>query len=171
MNIRRAVLSDLSDLVLLHREVQMMHAHALPDRFREDVTDEALGEVIRGTIESPSSCLLVAENGTVAGFLSAEFRDRPEIWCAEARRSIYLNSIVVAFEFRRRGVACALLEALRTVAEQEKVAGMELDVWRFNTEAREAFQKLEFVSLWERMVFAPAAKDPSDSFPANSNPE
>ena len=54
MNIRRAVLSDLSDLVLLHREVQMMHAHALPDRFREDVTDEALGEVIRGTIESPS---------------------------------------------------------------------------------------------------------------------
>lgn len=160
MNIRLANPSDLPELVSLRREVHSLHAQALPDRFRADTPDEEFADSIRRVIDSPSSCLLICGDDEVRGFLSADFRDREANWCTPARRVCYLSEIVVSPRFRRRGVARELFEALGIEVARRKAASIELEVWNFNNEAREAFHRMGFQPLFERMVFRPAQNSP-----------
>lgn len=156
MKIRPATIADVPELVSLNSAVQRMHVDAFPERFRKDAPDGAVADAFLEMIRSESTYWLVAEEGPVAGFLSAEFRQRDESWCMKPHRACYLSGIVVLPEFRRRGIAQALLEELKTEASRRDVAQIELDVWSFNEEAKEAFQKLGFHPIMERMIISAA---------------
>jgi ribosomal protein S18 acetylase RimI-like enzyme len=151
MKLRRATLSDVPVLVSLNRETQDMHAAAFPGRFRRDTPEASVASAFSAMIDAPSSYWLVAEVGPPVGFLSAEFCVREESWCSVSRRVCYLAAIIVAHEFRRRGIARALLGELKREAGVRGVTDIELDVWAFNESARTAFTKLGFRSLMERM--------------------
>jgi ribosomal protein S18 acetylase RimI-like enzyme len=154
MKIRRATLSDLPALVALNRLVQAMHAAALPGTFRQDPPDEVVTDAFKGAIEAPSSCWLLAEESGVAGYLSADFRERAETWYMIPHRVCYLGGIVVAPHCRRKGIARALLAELKREAHVRGVARIELDVWTFNERAKAAFAKLGFHSVMERMALS-----------------
>jgi ribosomal protein S18 acetylase RimI-like enzyme len=156
MNLRRASAADIPALVSLNREVQAMHANAFPERFKPDVPDEMVARAFLASIQAPSSLWLIAEEEEqISGFLSAEFREREESWCAASHLLCYLAGIVVAPGFRRRGIARALLENLKREAQARGVDRIELDVWACNEGARQAFTNLGFQRLMERMALRP----------------
>lgn len=159
MIIRWATISDVPQLVALNRAVQGMHADAFPERFRRDVPEQAVADAFTAMLQATSSFWLVAEEEQVVGFLSAEFREHGESWCLVPRRMCYLAGIVVAPGFRHRGIARALVAALQREASARGVASIELDVWAFNDEAREAFVKLGFKPLMEKMALLAKAAD------------
>lgn len=152
VKIRRAILADAPVLVSLNRGVQEMHADAFPERFRRDVPAETVTAAFRAMIAAPSSYWLVAEEKQPIGFLSAEFRQRDESWCVASHRMCYLAGIVVAPDYRQRGIARALLEELKREVAAQGVAGIELDVWTFNESAKRAFIQLGFRPLMEKMT-------------------
>jgi len=155
MKIRRAKSADVPRLVVLNRALQDAHAEALPKKFRRDVPEEVVARAFVAMMEAASSHWLVAEvDEKIAGFLSGEFREREESWCVKAHRVCYLAAIVVAPEFRRRGIARALLEELKREVAARGVDFIELDVWAFNEEAWRAFAKLGFERVMERMMLA-----------------
>lgn len=151
MEIRCACPSDLANLVALQQEAQELHAEAHPERFRRNPPDESLAEFLSGVIDSPSSRLLVADEGAPVGFVSADFRHREENWCSVSRESCYLSSLCVALAFRRTGVARLLIEALQREAITRGCPEIELDVWTFNGPARGLFASLGFQPLFERL--------------------
>lgn len=159
MKIRPATIADVPELVSLNRDVQRMHADAFPSRFRKDARDAEVADAFLDTIRLETSYWLVAEEGSVAGFLSSEFRQRDESWFMEPHRVCYLAGIVVSPEFRRRGIARALFEELKAEANRRNVAQVDLDVWSFNEEAKETFEKLGFHRIMERMTAAAATPD------------
>ena len=159
MEIRRARPSDLATLVALHQEAQELHADAHPGRFRRNPPDEDLAVYLSGMIDSPSSLILVADEGAPVGFVSADFRHREENWCSVSRENCYLASLCVAPAFRRTGVARRLIEALQHEAINRGCPEIELDVWNFNTPARGLFAELGFQPLFERLSLR---HDPSD---------
>jgi ribosomal protein S18 acetylase RimI-like enzyme len=151
MKIRPATVSDVHALVALNRIVQDMHVNAFPDRFRRDAPQQVVADAFSEKIQSPTSYWLVAEEEEPIAFLSADFLEREESWHSVARRVCYLAGIVVAPAFRRRGIARALFEALQQEADARGMT-VELDVWAFNDEAKEAFSRLGFHRVMERMV-------------------
>lgn len=154
MRIRQATLSDIPALVGMNRIVHAMHAAAVPRIFRKDPPDQMVADVFKAAIESSSSYWLLAENEEAVAFLSAEFRARAETWYMIPNQVCYLSEIVVAPCFRRNGVARALLAELKREANRRGVTRIELDVWTFNHEARQAFANLGFRSAMERMVLS-----------------
>jgi diamine N-acetyltransferase len=167
MKIRRAEISDVPHLVALNRLAQEMHATAFPGRFRRDAPVPVVAGAFTAMIEASSSYWLVAGEQDPVGFLSAEFREGGESWCLVPRRMCYLAGIVVAPDFRRKGVARALVAALRREADSRGVGQIELDVWAFNDEAKAVFAKLGFKPLMERMALS--AGGPKQA-PANPKP-
>lgn len=153
MTIRPATPADIPQLVALNRVAQALHAAALPERFRADAPDAEVARAFQTALESPSACWLVAApaDGPLSGFLSAEFRAREASWCLVAHRVCYLSALVVAPRHQRRGTARALVAALRHAAAARGIADLELDVWTFNTPARQAFARLGFTPLMERL--------------------
>ncbi len=151
MKIRPATPADLPSLVSLLREVQSLHAHALPERFRADTADAEFSDVLSQLLASPATCVLVAAGPTIAGFLNAELRERDANWCTPACRYCHLSGIVVAPAYRRQGVGRLLIEALQSELTRQGITKMELEVWDFNSGAREAFETLGFQPLFHRM--------------------
>jgi ribosomal protein S18 acetylase RimI-like enzyme len=154
MKIRRATVEDVPAMVELNQVVHGMHAAAAPEILRKDPRDEVVAEAFKEAIRSSSSYWLVAEEEQVVAFLSAEFRQRAETWYMMAHSMCYLGGIIVAPEFRRKGVARALVSELRREACARGVTRIELDVWKFNEEARRAFAGLGFHPVMERMVLS-----------------
>jgi diamine N-acetyltransferase len=161
MNIRRATALDIPALVALNRDAQHSHASAFPERFRSDVPEQIMASAFSEMIQSPKSYWLVAEESQPIAFLNADFVERPESWHSPTRRVCYLAGIVVAPAFRRQGIARALLATLQREADSRQAANIELDVWSFNDEAREAFRKLGFHRIMERMALARAEPNSS----------
>jgi diamine N-acetyltransferase len=154
MKIRPATISDVDLLVALNRVAQDRHAEAFPDRFRRDAPDAVVAEAFARMLQAPSAFWLVAEQEQPVGFLSAEFREQAASWCLAPRRSCYLAAIVVAPAVRRQGVARALVAALQREVRVRDVAAIDLDVWSFNDEARQAFAQLGFRRIMERMTLS-----------------
>ncbi len=154
MKIRQATVSDVPMLVALNRIAQDMHADAFPERFRRDAPEQVVADAFAATFQSSTSYWLVAEEEQPIAFLSADFCERKESWHSVSRRVCYLAGIVVAPSFRRRGIARTLLAALKQEADARGVGCIELDVWTFNDGAREAFAKLGFNRLMERMALS-----------------
>jgi ribosomal protein S18 acetylase RimI-like enzyme len=69
-----------------------------------------------------------------------------------AHRVCYLAGIFVAPAYRRQGLARALLAELKRAAAARGVKSIELDVWAFNEQARQAFVRLGFCGVMERMT-------------------
>ena len=157
MKIRRATVSDVHALVALNRIVHDVHAEAFPERFKRGAPDDEVADAFKLMLQAASSYWLVAEQGQPIGFLSAEFREQGESWCLVPRQVCYLAGIVVAPRFRRGGIARALLAELKREVDARGVAAIELDVWTFNQQARQAFASLGFRGIIERMTLSAKA--------------
>ena len=151
MRIRPATLSDIPALVALNQIVHGMHAAAVPSTFRPDPPNPVVADAFKAAMEAPSAYWRLAEEGEPVAFLSADFRQRAETWYMLAHGVCYIGGIVVAPRFRRKGIARALLAELKREAVSRGVDRIELDVWAFNAGARQAFARLGFQSVMERM--------------------
>ena len=147
-----------------------MHAEAFPERFRRDAPVDVVERVFGAMIDAPSSYWLVAEDERPIGFLSAEFHQRDQSWCLVSHRVCYLAGIFVARDFRRRGVARALLAELKREADSRGVDWIELDVWAFNEAARQVFTKLGFQRLTEKMKLATESSNKTPPTPGSVTP-
>jgi len=151
MTIRPATVLDVDSLVLLNDEVQSLHAAAIPSLFRARPPAAEVVGAFRAAIEDPAAVWLLAEDGRPCGFLHAQFQERRENWCRPALRVCYIHQIGVHSQWRRKGIARQLVAAIVEEAEKRGFVRIELDVWSFNQNAREAFRRLGFQVFNERM--------------------
>lgn len=152
VNVRTARIDDVPRLIALNEFARQLHVDQMPEKFRSGVPESEIAAAFEAGIENAAEFWLVAEiEGEIAGFLNAVFRSREQTWCVAAVEICYLGGIVVAPEFRRRGVARSLVSALQDEANSRSVDEIELDVFRFNEQARAAFVSLGFEPVSERM--------------------
>jgi ribosomal protein S18 acetylase RimI-like enzyme len=132
IRIRNASAADLQAIVALSGFVQRQHADALPDLFKVPVVSKQTRDAFRRFLADSASLMLLAEEGQPAGYLWAEFQNRPESWDRFGKRLLYIHYVAVAPKFRRRGVDSLLLTRAIDIAQREGVKRVELDVWSFN---------------------------------------
>jgi ribosomal protein S18 acetylase RimI-like enzyme len=103
-------------------------------------------------LAEPANLIFIAEVDSVsAGYAYAEHISRPESSSQYAYEMIYLHHISVRPAHRRRGLGCALIDALRAAADERGIDLLALDVWSFNDEARAFFTRSGFTSYNERL--------------------
>jgi hypothetical protein len=99
MQIRRATEDDLEALLALNASIQQQHAEALPKIFRPVSTSHQTVETFRGFFNNPTSLILLAEGTEPAGYLWAQFQNRPANWAFRELQTMYIQHTVVAPKF------------------------------------------------------------------------
>jgi ribosomal protein S18 acetylase RimI-like enzyme len=79
------------------------------------------------------------------GYVVAVDQQRDEDVYARARCWREIEQVGVHPEYRRHGVAAALLDHVAHSAKSDGVATVELNTWMFNDVARAAFERLGFI--------------------------
>jgi ribosomal protein S18 acetylase RimI-like enzyme len=144
--------ADAEAISALNREVQGVHATALPGLFKppgpESFPPSAVGELLA----KPENVLLLARVGSEpAGYVYAQIIRRSETSLRYAHAMIYLHHISVAAAFRKLGVGRALVEAVRQIGAGHGISTLALDVWSFNEPARRFFRRCGLTPYNERL--------------------
>jgi ribosomal protein S18 acetylase RimI-like enzyme len=152
MHIRNASDADLDAIIALNALVQRQHAKALPDLFKTPTEPQQTRSAFRGFLADSASLTLLAENEQPAGYLWAQFQNRQDGWARFAVRLLYIQHIVVAPNFRRRGIGSLLLNKAIEIAQRKGVERLELDVWSFNGDAKRFYERHGFKIFNEKMT-------------------
>ena len=154
MRVRNAKETDLEALLTLNAFVQQQHIDALPHLFKASTGPQQIKDAFKNLVSDPHGLVLLAEETEPAGYLFAQFQNHPANWARFELKLLYIQHLVVAPKFRRQRVATKLLSAALDAAKSRGIERIELDVWSFNSEARNFYSKNGFTVFNERMTIA-----------------
>jgi len=152
VNVRRATWRDKEQVLNLLQQLQAATPGvSVPPRYQ-------VGRIFDQHINSPLYALLVAEidpgdggKSQLAGLCSMALRST----LLHAGVSALIDELVVAEEFRQRGIASALLEQAVRVAEAAGCHEVEISTTWDNEPARSLYKKVGFVEqgVWMEREF------------------
>jgi ribosomal protein S18 acetylase RimI-like enzyme len=152
MDVRNARTADVDALLALNAFVQQQHADALPRLFKIPTKSRQAKQAFSDFVSDADSLVLLAEETKPAGYLFAQFQNRPASPMRFKLRLLYVHHMVVAPKFRRQGVATLLLSAAFDAARDRGIQRIELDVWSFNSDAKKIYAKHGFKVFNEKMA-------------------
>ena len=155
MNVIKATLEELPDIVLLNAIVQKMHHQAHPDIFKPVGDESGVERLFERILEQENNHVFMAylANAPV-GYAWAAVEARPDFALKHGRKQVYIHQIAVHERYRKQGIGRALFQTIEDLAEQQGITHLELDSWAFNTDAHAFFEKLGFetynIKMWKK---------------------
>jgi ribosomal protein S18 acetylase RimI-like enzyme len=152
LNIRQASSRDYDGLCTLIDELDRLHRHHMPDRFRKPEGPVREEQFILGLIADENVGLFVAEKeGQLVGFVHAAVRDVASIPILVPRRYAQVVDLVVKNDFQRMGIGRALMDKVHDWALAQGATYVELGVWEFNQSAIAFYRQLGYKTIVRRM--------------------
>jgi ribosomal protein S18 acetylase RimI-like enzyme len=153
MQIRLAAPNDVQKIAKLNNEVQSIHSQAWPGIFRWPTKQHDVEKIIGEIVTAPQNRIFIAEDkqGT-KGYIFCEIIRRAEDAFHKPRELIYIHHIAVNSVSRGKGIGARLIKSAFDLAEDESIDLVMLDVWSFNSIAKEFFSKQGFAVYNERMM-------------------
>lgn len=143
MNIRCATVKDYEIIAEFSKQVVLHHSANRPDIIKS--APDLSKKEFKKTIKDKNWITLIAENdGQAVGYCKALIRNiGDEVWTP--MKLIFIFEMYVAPSCRRKGVANALLDEIKKIANEIGATQIELDVWAFNDSAIQLYEQSGFV--------------------------
>ncbi|MCA9886581.1 MAG: GNAT family N-acetyltransferase [Anaerolineae bacterium] len=154
-NIRTATAEDVGALAALTIPVHQMHVEAQPDIFKPLAADDPdLLAFYEALLADPDHMVLIAESdNTPIGYLVARYRRFMDNVFFHDHTALNIDQISVAQDARGQGYGKQLMQAILAVAKDQNLPYVVLDVWDFNTHARDFYLSLGFKAYHSRMYY------------------
>ena len=136
--------ANINDIEALHRffeALHKLHFEGRPDIFSVD-DNPYTEKFIKKALKDKNKRIIVAEeNNEIIGLCAFSFNDNAY---QTRKKQIFIDDIYVVPDYRRKGVAKALFNYVKSLAEKEKYEKIDLTVWSFNEEALIFYKSLGF---------------------------
>ena len=146
---------DLGRVNELRKQVNDLHVAGKPEVFRPGFCDE-LRDYIYVIRQDPRKEIVVAEQaGKVCGFAVLNHITRPENPFMYERDYLDVDEFGVDPEYRRQGVASAMIRFIRECAREQGLRRLELNMWAFNHGALAFYEAAGFRTFRRYMEMEP----------------
>lgn len=150
LTVRQATPDDYKSVHKLYRMLDHWHETMHPDLFQPHDGPARTEEYVRSVIDAPDKALLVAEvDGGICGLLELLEETTPDYAMFIPRRTVKIDSLVVAEAYRRQGMACALTDAAYAWARERGIDTVRLKVYSANADALAFYADAGFARLSE----------------------
>jgi GNAT superfamily N-acetyltransferase len=142
MSVRTATGEDVQLLANLNRDVQQLHADALPHIYKPITDSEMITADIRDRVLADTEGrVFVAETdlGEAVGYIYAKIVRRPEHPYVYAQTYVHIDVITVRPAYQGQGYGQALIDSVVDWARTEGIARITLDTLAFNVQAQAFF--------------------------------
>lgn len=140
MQVRKATATDAAAISTVGSVVQQLHHEQRPDWFKP-VRIEELEPFYVELLEDPEALAFIAEDESgPVGFILLKVTRRPETAITWPLTIVSIDQVAVVERVRRLGVAHALFQAVRDVANEVEAQRIHLTTWDFNTGAHRFFE-------------------------------
>src|SRR5262245_11551531 len=139
ITVREATERDAQLISDLNRDVQAKHVMALPWLFKDvELAPERITAFQR---DSNSIWLLACAGDEAVGYIYAQVRCIPDTPLTFAYETVHVHHIAVRESVQQSGIGRALVDAVKTTARRPGIGRVTADVWSFNSEAIDFFEK------------------------------
>lgn len=148
--IRKAEAGDYEALRGLVDLEIALHYEARPDYFKKGVR-YARKEYEELLARPCPIAWLAVQDSRIVGLCFGKIRKTPENDVCHQRQIAFIEDLYVLLEYRRQGIATALLTQAQQQAQEEGARSFELCVWGFNEQAFRLYERLGMHAQYCRM--------------------
>jgi len=155
MNIIKATINEIPDIVRLNSFVQKIHHNKFPEIFKPIGNDAEVQRFFESVIRKEDNYIFIAyiEDAPV-GYSWVALETKPDSVLKYGREQVYVHQIAVHDNFRRQHIGKALFDQIIKLAKHQRIDLIEVDTWAFNTNAYKFFEKLGFetynIKMWQK---------------------
>ena len=142
MQIRRAEIQDVPQLLRLLHQVLELHAQLRPDIFRSGTTKYTEDELYTMLRVDTRAIYVAAESGRILGYAFCILRSQPFSNNMVQFQSLFIDDLCVDQDARGQGVGHKLFDYLRGEAKRLQCYELTLNVWEGNDSARRFYENL-----------------------------
>ena len=142
--VRAATAADLSALCELSLQSNEYHTANAPYFFQIPPEKWVLERYSAGAVNSDTTFLVAELNGKVVGFVRAELRPPPTLPILAPVSMFLIEEVVVDQNYRRKGIARALMAEVENAARAKGITHIHLNVWGFNGSAKALYENLGY---------------------------
>jgi len=141
LELRRATKQDISGVMELLRQVNLVHHRGRPDLFNPTAkyTPQALSEIFA---DDATPVFLCVEEGKLLGHAFCVHKQEPPGGLLTAVKTLYIDDICVDEGARGKGVGTALYQHVLAYARSHGCYHVTLNVWAFNSSALEFYRAM-----------------------------
>ena len=140
--VRHAVINDVEKIMPLLSSVAQLHGDNRKDIFRVPTLHYSESE-IRNFIENGELNIFVSisETGEITGVLICKLQVRQNHSVLLDSKTLWIEDTCVGEAYRKKGYGKMLIEYAKKFAKDNECSRMELNVWSFNKEAYDFYEK------------------------------
>jgi len=135
---------DLVRVNELRKQVNDIHVEGRPDVFKPGFGRELQEHVYTIYNHENKNIIVVEREGIICGMACVDYVTRPESPFRFEQELYHVSEIAVDKAFQRQGIATEMFEFMKQDAKNRGIKTIELDVWSFNTEAKEFYDAVGF---------------------------
>jgi GNAT superfamily N-acetyltransferase len=147
VTIRRACLDDYAQACALLDSLDELHRARAPWMFQEPSFQPRPKSFFADLLNSDDSAVFVADAGQLVGVAHGVMRAAPDLPVFIRQRWGVLDGLVVHSAWRRRGIGKLLTHAIETWALDLGAPWVELNVYEFNSDARNFYESLGYLPI------------------------
>ena len=132
--IRKANAGDISQIINLLHQVDMVHHRIRPDLFKPDTTKYNEQELCK-LFNDSNKPIFVYDDGGVLGYAFCQITDIKNDKLLQDAKTLYIDDICVDESARGRHVGKSLFEYVRSYAQSIGCHNITLNVWTGNDAA------------------------------------
>lgn len=142
--IRKLIESDIPVVLPMLQEMYLQHDLAEPDLFAPNTFSiEKIKKYLKESINSEVSTCFIAEiDSKIAGTIRVELKETPCFY--KEKHAGYLDDLVVAKDYRRKGVGKALIHKALEFLKSKDIHLVEAKIYEFNEASRKLTEDIGF---------------------------
>ena len=139
--IRRANINDISQIISLLHQVNMVHHIIRPDLFKPHTTKYNEQELSK-MLNNDNKPIFVFDDGGVLGYTFCQISEVQNDILLQDTKTMYIDDICVDENARGKHVGKALFEYVRDYAQTIGCHNITLNVWTGNNAAQSFYQNM-----------------------------
>ena len=142
MEIRFAKAQDVGSILVLLRQVGLVHHKGRPDIFRGNAQKYSASQVINMLDKPQTPIFIAAEGDKVLGYCFCMIKNFHNDPVMTERTELYIDDLCVDENCRGQGVGKKLYETVCQYAKMRKCYNITLNVWACNESAMAFYEKM-----------------------------
>lgn len=144
IEVRYAKREELETVNKIRREVNDVHVSGRPDIFVSGFCQELSDHIYTLYDESDNKVIAAFSEDVICGFATVCYIVKSRSPYSLDRKIYQVEEFGVLKEYRRRGVATAMIEFIKQDAQRIGYDRIELDMWEFNSSALKFYEAVGF---------------------------
>lgn len=153
VTIRKAIESDIPDIMDLLIYIAQLHHDGRPDIFKDKGSSKYTENDLIDIISCENTPVFVADDGSdhILGYAFCIVKETRDHILLCDRKVLYLDDLCVSITARGKGIGRKLLEKVKSHAQAIDANAIELNVWNFNKSAVSFYEHCGFDVLKSMM--------------------